>query len=103
MIKAANLTASLSRNGGGLFGAVRGLVQSMAAAETEQRVFGVQDEFTEADSETWRPVVASAFEPTWPRNFGYSPRFLEELLVLQPDLLHSHGIWVYPSVAVHVY
>lgn len=103
MIRTANLTLSLSRNAGGLFEGVRRLVQSLVQAGTEEFVFGVQDEFTAADLSAWQPVVASAFKPTWPGKFGYSPRFLEELLALKPDLTHTHGIWGYPSVAATRY
>lgn len=103
MIRTVNLTLSVSRSAGGLFESVRHLVQSLLQTGVNVRVFGVEDEFTEADLESWRPVDALAFKPTWPRQFGYSPRFLEQLLAFQPEIVHTHGIWVYPSVATRVY
>jgi poly(glycerol-phosphate) alpha-glucosyltransferase len=69
----------------------------------EVRVFGVRDEFTDADIPAWQPVPVSAFQPTWPERFGYSPRFLEELIAFQPDITHTHGIWVYTSIATNRY
>ena len=103
MIRIASLVSSVSRNAGGLFDGVRRLVQCSPEQDVEERVFGMQDEFTDADATAWRPAAVSAFQPTWPRNFGYSPRFLEELLTFEPDLIHTHGIWGYPSVAATVF
>jgi poly(glycerol-phosphate) alpha-glucosyltransferase len=103
MIRTANLTASLSRNAGGLFESVRRLVQSLQEVQVEVRVLGVEDKFTSADLEAWQPAHAEAFKPAWPEKFGYSPRFLEELMAYDPDLTHTHGIWVYSSVATNVY
>jgi glycosyltransferase involved in cell wall biosynthesis len=103
MIRTANLTLSLSRNAGGLFESVRRLVQSLVELGMEVNVFGLQDEFTGEDIAAWRPAPVRAFKPTWPRPFGYSPCFLEELLAFRPDLTHSHGIWVYPGIAEELY
>ena len=103
MIRTANLTASVSRNAGGLFESVRRLVQSLIETGMEVRVFGTRDEFTDADARAWQPATVRAFHPTWPEKFGYSPHFLEELMDFRPDVTHTHGVWVYPSVAANVY
>jgi poly(glycerol-phosphate) alpha-glucosyltransferase len=103
MIRTANLTASISRNAGGLFEGVRRLLQSLIETGMDACVFGLRDEFTEADIETWQPVAARAFNPVWLEKFGYSPRFLEELTAYKPDITHTHGVWVYTSVATSVY
>lgn len=103
MIRTANLTLSISRNAGGLFESVRRLVQSLMQTGMDVRVFGVRDEFSDADIPAWLPVAVSAFQPTWPERFGYSPRFLEELIAFEPDITHTHGIWVYPSIATNRY
>jgi poly(glycerol-phosphate) alpha-glucosyltransferase len=103
MMRTANLTASISRDAGGLFEGVRRLVQSLHDKGVEGQVFGVQDRFTQTDLEAWQPVDACAFKPTWPKSFGYSPRFLEELLTYDPELIHTHGLWVYPSVAANTF
>jgi poly(glycerol-phosphate) alpha-glucosyltransferase len=101
MIRTANLTLSVSRNAGGLFESVRRLVQSLMQSGMDVRVFGVRDEFTDTDISAWHPAPVLAFPPTWPERFGYSPRFLDELIAFQPDITHSHGIWVYPSIATN--
>jgi poly(glycerol-phosphate) alpha-glucosyltransferase len=103
VIRTANLTLSVSRTAGGLFESVRRLVQSLDETGMDVRVFGVRDEFSDSDLESWRPVQVQAFKPTWPKRFGYSPQFLEELSAYGPDITHTHGIWVYPGVATTVY
>lgn len=102
-MRTANLTGSISRNAGGLFESVRRLVQSLAQTGLDVRVFGNADEFTAKDISAWSPVQVSAFPPTWPEQFGYSPSFLEELRDFCPDITHTHGIWMYPSVATNRY
>jgi glycosyltransferase involved in cell wall biosynthesis len=103
VIKTANLTASVSRNAGGLFESVRRLVQSLAATGMDVRVLGTRDEFTDADIAAWAPVKVSAFAPVWPEKFGYSPGFVSAMSEFAPDITHTHGIWLYPSVATNHY
>jgi len=103
MIRTANLTLSVSRNAGGLFESVRRLVQSLMQSGMDVRVFGLHDKFTVADLPAWAPVPVMAFKPTWPETFGYSPQFLEELINFEPDITHTHGIWVYTSIATNHY
>ena len=103
MIKNANLTGSVSRNAGGLYESVRRLVQSLAATGMEVRVFGIEDEHTAADIGAWSPVPVQAFRIVGPRQFGFSPRFVRALEEFSPDLLHTHGLWLYPSIATKHY
>ncbi len=103
MIKTANLAASVSRNAGGLFESVRRLVQSLADTGMDVRVFGTEDEHTAADIGLWSPVSVKVFRPIGPRQFGYSPYFREALEEFGPDLVHTHGLWLYPSIASSQY
>ena len=103
MIRTANLTDSISRKAGGLHESVRRLVQSVAETGVEVRVLSVEDEFTEQDRAVWQAVPITIFPRTWPYSFGYSPGFLKELNGYRPDLIHTHGIWLYPSIATTVY
>jgi glycosyltransferase involved in cell wall biosynthesis len=103
MIRTANLTASVSRNAGGLFDGVRRLVQSLIETGMDACVFGVRDEFTDADIGAWHPANVRAFNPVLLEKFGYSPRFREELTAFQPDITHTHGVWTYASAATSVH
>ena len=99
MIKSAHLTASVSRKAGGLFEAVSRLVQAQHQQGVAVKVFGLWDEFFDADQKGWCPVPVSAFQPAWPGMLAYSPEFLAELNAFAPDITHTHGLWLYPSVA----
>ena len=103
MIKSANLVGSVSRNAGGLFESVRRLVQSLMAEGMEIRVFTSEDEHTVADIGQWAPVPVKAFRVVGPRQFGYSPEFREALEAFAPDLTHTHGLWMFPSIATSQY
>lgn len=100
MIKIAHLTASVSRRGGGLFDAVLRLAQSHDRRRFDGRVFGLRDEFTDADLARWAPVPVAAFAPSGLKAVGYSPDLRIALDEFSPDLCHTHGLWLYPGVAV---
>jgi len=103
MIKTANLTGSVSRSAGGLFESVRRLAQSLANENMHVWVFGTEDEHTAADIGLWSPVQVRAFRPVGPHQFGYSPKFRAALNGYAPDLVHTHGLWVYSSIATNQY
>ena len=103
MIKTANLTHSVSRNAGGLFESVRRLMQSLQQTGMEVCIFGIEDENSAADIGAWMPVPARAFRPYWPSQFGYTPEFAPALEEFKPDLTHTHGLWMYPSIATSHY
>jgi len=102
-ITTANLLHSVSRNAGGLYESVRRLVQSLEEQDVGVRVFGVADKFTEEDIGLWAPTPTQIFRPVWPEAFGYAPGYLEAVEAYAPNLVHTHGIWVYPSMAARRY
>ena len=102
-INSANLLHSVSRNAGGLYESVRRLVQSLEEQDVGVGVFGVADKFTAEDIGLWAPTPVQIFKPVWPEAFGYSPEYLEAIENYAPNLVHTHGIWVYPSMAARRY
>ena len=103
MIRSANLTGSVSRNSGGLFESVRRLVQSLKAEDMDICVFGTEDEHTAADIGQWAPVLVKAFRPRGPHQFGYSTQYRQSLFEFKPDLVHTHGLWTFCSIATNQY
>ena len=103
MIKTAHLTGSVSRKAGGLFDAVSRLARAQQRQGMEAKVFGLRDEFTDADLKAWSPVPVAAFKPSWPDLIGRSPQLLEALNEFAPDISHTHGLWLYPGVAANRY
>jgi poly(glycerol-phosphate) alpha-glucosyltransferase len=98
------VTASVSRRAGGFFHSVRRLHQSLAQLpDVKTEVLTVRDEFTDADISLWQPLPVRVFPYRGPRQFGYSPMMATALAASGVDLVHSHGIWMYPSVAVNAW
>ena len=93
------VTASLSRKGGGIQEVVRRSALELHRRGSMVSVFGLSDEHVEEDREYWRPIVVNIFQQRGYKPFGYAPDLLPALRSVAPDVLHNHGLWMYPSVA----
>ncbi len=93
------LTASLSRNAGGVYDATRMLARGLQNYGCAMRVFGLRDANTERDSAGWAGLNVSAAAMLGPRALGYAPTLGGVLNGSGIDLLHTHGLWMYPSHA----
>jgi glycosyltransferase involved in cell wall biosynthesis len=103
MIKSAHLCESVSRKAGGLFDAVMRLAQSEQQLGAAVQAFGLRDDSTDADLPAWSPVSAAAFPAGWPKGIGKAVGFFEALGNFAPDICHTHGLWLYPSIAAKNY
>lgn len=99
-IRAVHLMSSVSRDAGGLFCSVKRLSQALSEAGVAVSVFGLRDEHYEQDVSTWQPLSPRVFAPLPPKAFGYAHRLARELSAAPADVLHLHGMWTYPSLAV---
>ena len=99
-MKVGFLVGSVSRKAGGLFQSVRGLAKAVASANATASVFGISDEKSAVDSLEWQPLSVHAFRPRF-RAWGYSNQLLPALLGADLDVLSTHGLWKYCSVASH--
>jgi len=99
-MKTCCVVASVSRKAGGLFQSVRHLHLELSRfAGIGVEVLSLEDEFTADDLLKWHPLPVQALPVHGPRAFGYSPGFKAALAKGKYDLLHIHGIWMYPSCA----
>lgn len=101
LITVGLLTASLSRRAGGLYDATRHLAGSLHNPPLEVQVFGLTDPDTSRDREGWGQLPVQTFAVRGPRFFGYAPALAPALSAANLDLLHVHGLWMYPSAASH--
>jgi poly(glycerol-phosphate) alpha-glucosyltransferase len=99
-MKVGFLVGSVSREAGGLFQSVRGLAKAVASTNATASVFGISDEKSAVDSLAWQPLSVHAFRPQF-RAWGYSNQLLPALLRADLDILSTHGLWKYCSVASH--
>lgn len=100
-MKNAGVLSSVSRLAGGLQNSVRCLHQALAALpDMEVSVFGTEDIYSAEDAPEWAPVPVTLCPIRGPSAFSYAPSMLERLLESDIEIIHSHGIWQYPSLAV---
>jgi glycosyltransferase involved in cell wall biosynthesis len=97
-VKVGFVTPYLTRSGGGVFTSVQRLAQ-VVAEKNEVHVFGLEDPVAADDLPTWSPLHAAAFPVHGPRAFGYSPALSRALREAPLEIVHSHGLWMYPSIA----
>ena len=100
MIKIAQVTASMSRQAGGLFHSVSGLAKALGLIDgVESAVISLEDSFSQEDSPQWEELPLHLHASLGPATFGYSHTLLSDLMTLRPDVAHAHGIWMYPTLA----
>ncbi len=94
------LANSISRANGGVFDAMRNLAIAIKAdGRYAPSVMGMKDTKTDRDRPLWGNVETTSFAVKGPRTFGYAPELAGALEQSAADLLHTHGLWMYPSVA----
>src|SRR4051812_42453037 len=91
----------VSRHAGGLFESVRRLAQSLMKGDCDVMAFGIEDRDTVADSAKWTPVPVRTYPPMFNREWGYANQLLPDLVSGDFDVLLTHGLWKYSSVASH--
>jgi poly(glycerol-phosphate) alpha-glucosyltransferase len=99
-MKAAFLMTSVSRRGGGVAEVARQLAwQLQSSPDVEVPVFGLTDDCTTTDMPSWPPLSVKTYKVCGPRGFGYAPGYRGSVREARVDLLHCHGLWMYPSFA----
>lgn len=99
MPRVAHVTPSLSRLAGGPFVSVRRLAQCLSEGGLQVDVLGTEDACTKADLPLWHPIDPLVFPRSFPYSFGYARGLRAALHAAEPDIVHSHGIWMYSSLA----
>ena len=81
-----------------MFHSVRGLAKAVASTNTTVSVFGISDPNSALDVMKWWPLSVHALRPQF-RGWGYSNQLVPSLLAGNLDILSTHGLWKYCSVA----
>jgi len=89
---------SMSRKAGGVSVVLRRAVQGLAALGCKVTVYALRDEHSDADMAEWGDIQPVLVDPAGPAALGYAPDLTKRLG--EHDLLHQHGIWQGPSLAV---
>jgi glycosyltransferase involved in cell wall biosynthesis len=93
------LTAWASRRNGGVFEAVVLQAAMIRSAGGEAEVFALHDLHSQADRPRLAPSRVTHVPVVGPRQVGYAPQLAPVLERAELDVLHLHGIWMYPSRA----
>lgn len=93
------LTASASRLGGGVFEAVAAQAALLLRLDAVPVVIALDDAFCADDAARFAGAELHYAAVRGPRFFGYAPQLGRLLDAARLDLLHLHGIWMYPSAA----
>ena len=99
MMSVGIVCASISRAAGGILPIMQAHARGLIALGATVKAYGIADEFTYADLPTWQPTATEAFVPQFAR-VGYSAGMRRALAGASHELLHQHGLWLYPSIAV---
>ena len=98
-IRVAMVMAHLSRKSGGVFEAISGLAPALRARPAiEIGVLGLDHPAPATDVLMRRGVPTRSFPVRGPASFGFAPGLGRALQFDPPDLLHVHGLWMYPSI-----
>lgn len=100
-MKIAHVTSQLGRESAGLGAAVSAISVATKNVGNEVRVFGISSPGWRAgDNATWSAASTEVFDPApWSGPFSYAPLMLSAMLDFDPDVVHLHGLWTYPSIA----
>lgn len=104
-MRIAHITSELCRKSAGLGAAVAGISAATESAGNEVCVFGLASpEWKNGDSATWSGAPAKVFEAArWSGPLAYAPDMLHSLMDFDPDVVHLHGLWNYPSIATQMW
>ena len=93
------LTAAASRAGGGVFEAVVAQAEMIRALGGVPVVVALADDHAATDRARLGATETILAGVSGPRQVGFAPDLVRRLEAARLDLLHLHGIWMYPSRA----
>ncbi|MBK6741976.1 MAG: glycosyltransferase [Hydrogenophilales bacterium] len=94
------LTTSLSRTGGGVYGAVLGLSSALIGLGVPISLVGLSDRYTDADIPSKLECQLSAAQGFGDRGLRFAPGLGRALALVGGDLVHLHGLWTQPSLTL---
>ena len=101
-MKALFISSSLSIQAGGIFPAMVELGKGLASQSVDVQAAGLNDASFKSSASAWEPLLVHTHKVIGPDAFGFAPSLNGYVLSFGPDVLHLHGLWMYPSmVAEH--
>lgn len=98
-MKIVHVTSGLSKSAAGVREVVAALSAAQQSYEQNVKVIGLDYlNWTDERSE-WLGAPAQALPILGPCAFGYAPAMTKAILKTKADILHLHGLWMYPSLS----
>lgn len=103
-IKIAMLCSSISRQAGGLFNSIRLLSAALSDINQDIYVLSGKDFYTSKDLKQWpNSITLAVHNKIKPDFFGFQIGIFNTLRKFEPDILHLHGIWMYPALVSFIW
>lgn len=105
-MKVVFLTASTSRNAGGLYFTITNYTKALKKLGVDVTVVGIDDEFSAEDRAEYGDVPVIAYTTVnlpLLSTFGMSRDLSKILEQIQPEIIHLQGLWMYHSWAALKY
>jgi glycosyltransferase involved in cell wall biosynthesis len=99
-VHVVTLVPSVSRTGAGVMEFTRGLARSLEELRyIRLDVVALRDEYSSQDASLWNPVIPTLLDTRGPGTFRFAPTLIGWLTNARPDVIHLHGLWMFPSLA----
>lgn len=98
-MKVVQVVPSLSQSTGGLFVSISHLARYSIHYGAEVVVCAPRGHATPEELAAWSPAEICTYPRFGPAKFGFAPGLVRGLGRIGPDLVHSHGVWSYTSIA----
>ncbi len=98
-MKTLILSASNSRNSGGIFNSARSLGMNLNKyCNIDTHFLMHDDEYSHEDRKYYEPFPLHTYSIKGPTNFCYSSDIYGKIVGIKPDIIHVQCIWLYLSV-----
>lgn len=94
-------TSSISRKAGGVMNAMKSLYLSDELKEYNIKIYAQKDSFALEDKKKW--LNTNIFLYNCNNFFGYSRIVRNKIITESGDLLHIHGLWMYPQAFINTW
>lgn len=101
-MKVCFVSSSISRFTGGLLTSLIPLVHNLKKTNGLQpEVLSLFENHSDIEIQAWKTIPLHLLPITGLKTFGFAYDMLSTMNILAPDLVHLHGLWTYPSIAVN--
>lgn len=100
MVRIVHVTSGLVLKAAGVREVVLGLARAQRASGLDTAVLGLEHPDWPAERHHWDGIPTHVVPVLGPRRLGYAPRMADVLREMLPDVVHLHGLWMYPGCSV---